>query len=267
MNIQIKVPSGASHGLTKALVRKLGKIGIDLPKALDGDVPALSAAIHAAGRAANALNKKPPAPHVPSIERGLKGQTVIPTEFKETIGGVEVTVRAHRVVWPIDEIAKYLTGEELAAAERFRDCYETMHRSQGVANYSGVGVSGGVKDAITERQVAAGAHYKRMLAELGSDASKDMAMNFILERKAPGQDRVMSFAEFGAGLVGGTDSIRQRYAAYGALKAVCDRLAYASRRLDVDRQEARRASARVRIHKEESKVAKPIVAGNARNGS
>lgn len=253
MNMNIKVPTGASHGLTKSLIRKLGKIGVDLPKALDGDIPALSAAIHAVGRAENALNKKPPAAHVPSSERGGKGQTVVACDVVDDAHG---KVQAHRVVWPIDEIAKHLTAEELAAAERFRACYETMHRSQGVANYTGAGGGSSAKDAITERQVAAGAHYRRMLAELGSDASKGIAANFVLEHKAPGADRVMSFAEFGAGLVGGTDPIRHRYAAYGALKAVCDRLAYASRRLDVEGQEARRASARSKIQREERQAAK-----------
>ena len=167
-----------------------------------------------------------------------------------------MTVRAHKVVWPIDEIAKHLTAEELAAAERFRNCYEAIHRSQGVANYSGAIGAGGTRMEITERQIAAGAHYQRMLAELGSEASKGIARNFILEHKSPGFDRVLSFAEFGAGLVGGTDPIRHRYAAYGALKAVCDRLAYASRRLDVDGQEARRASARVKISQRGEQLAK-----------
>lgn len=231
-NMQLR----ATTGLQKSLVAGLKKIGIDVQGALvDGSVEALASSIQAVAKARRALNRPALPENAPSEERLRKGRTV-------ERGQLERGDRVYQVLSPIVELKRrrYINDEEFAAAERFRIAHETLHRSQGVANWTGVPCGGGQRLELTERQQIAGQELARAYVALGKGSILAAAVNFILEVPAPGHTSVLGWQEFTSTQIAVTDEVPARHFAYGWLHAACQNLAAVYAAIDAERHIDRR---------------------------
>ena len=225
----------ASTGLQKSLLAGLKELGVDVQAALvDGNVEAIAQSIQAVGRARRAISR-PVIESAPSDERARKGRTI--ERGKASRDGF-----AHQILSPIVELKRqrYLNDDEFAAAERFRVAHETLHRSQGVANWSGVGGSGGARLEMTERQQIAGQELARAYVALGKGSVHAAAVNFILEMPAPGHSSVLGWYDFAKTQIAVVDEVPARHFAYGWLHTACQSLAAVYSAIDAERTIDRR---------------------------
>lgn len=232
MNIQIRAGS-----LQKTLVKKLKGIGVDVEAALARGCPtACSKAIRAVVNAQAAIDRPGPRDAEPSHERRAKGRQieVVPTRQGQP--------DAHRVIWPVDELKRQrlLTDDEYAAADRFRIAHETLHRSQGVANWNSTGSGRGPRLELTERQQIAGAELSRCYAALGSATLRAAAANFILDMPAPGNVSALNWSDFARTQIAISDVVAARWMAYTWLHVACQTLADVYAKIDDENHKQRR---------------------------
>lgn len=139
--------------------------------------------------------------------------------------------KSHRFLWPVEQIRRYLSADEYAAAQAFRDAYEGLGGRAKVANWGGSGGGNPAnKLAITPAQERAAREYQVFRKGLAKNpTARALAENFILGEKVRGHDRPLSFVEWGRRYASVEGEQQARGIAQGLLWLVCADLAAISR--------------------------------------
>jgi hypothetical protein len=142
--------------------------------------------------------------------------------------------KSHRTAWPVDQIRPILSDAAYFAAERLRDAYDGMQPGSRDASFDRYGTAGNPSNrlGLTPTQERSGRVWHAMWGRLPAGL-RFVVQNFVLERPWGGEERALSFVEFGR-RYGSADGDKQcRGVAQGALKAACDVLAHLSKEFDV----------------------------------
>lgn len=231
-------------GVRKRILKQLREFGIDVEAVVIDANPApepLSEAIAALKRIGRLMAQPGPKfPTAPTPERRGKGDRIVEVELQPG------RAPAHAVIWPVDQVRQTvaMTDEEYQAAERFRQNFHGLHRSQGVGSYgeaTGRGTANRLE--MTERQQLAGREFD-FVRHMLTREQRQCAFNFVLEMPVYDGGSVMSWVGFGTFWSGCTQPDRARAYAQALLRSTCAQLAMAYHRLDAEDRSARMGNQR-----------------------
>lgn len=158
--------------------------------------------------------------------------------------GTPLSAPRYEWPWPVDRMQVSLSAEEYGAATRLRRAYLEHQPTTATTNYNGGSRGGGVREPVSERQMAAGRDWRAVWLRI--DPPLRLIVDcFIVERAPKGHKRPLTAEEFGREYGTTRDARRALGAATGALKTTCAVIARLYREYDEWRADQAREQRRV----------------------
>lgn len=134
--------------------------------------------------------------------------------------------KAHKFEWVIGNMSHFLSGDEITAASRLRECFINAQPKSRVASYDGIPAPSrfGSSVPVNDRMLDASYEFNALWHALPLSL-KIVAQNFILEQAPIGCEKPMSRVEFGQKYVTCKCRKMAAGAADAAIKSTCTMLA------------------------------------------